>query len=287
MLDEGQVKAAFTEFTVNLPSIGSGQDKVVFRAEDGPDEFALKVMSWAIPDDEDLGDTSPTATTMERFDREMLAMRTVSCPHVATITHGPEVRSIGGKNHLWFGEPLLNGGTLASVRAGGRLTEGAVIDLARALFTAIAAMWGAGQLVHRDIKPRNIGYIDGRVVLTDFGAVLFTGLSPLTSPSIAGPGTQLYASPEQFAPRRNTTLDFRSDLFQVGIVLHEAITGVHPFHGRGSDYYAALTSYDPASLDGTDCPETLKTLVGRLLSERPAERFRSPELALQMLEDGL
>lgn len=285
MLDNDEVRAAFAEFDVELPPIGSGHDKVVYQANDGNTNFALKVMSWAIPDDEEAGDTSVTATAMERFNREMLAMRTVSCPHVATVTHGPDIKLVGKTRHLWFGEPLLKG-TLASVRGTGRLTQTAVVDLAKSLLMAVEAMWDAGRLVHRDIKPRNIGYLDGRVVLIDFGAVLFTELSPLTSPSMAGPGTAHYASPEQFAPRRTTALDFRSDLFQIGIVLHEAITGSHPFRGQGNDYYAALTSYDPAQLDGFECSDSLRTLVGRLLRERPAERFRTPGLALRMLEKG-
>lgn len=287
MLNHTLVEASFPEFEITSPPIGSGGDKVVYRAKDNGSDFALKVMSWDFPDEDDAGEMSPMATTLERFDREISAMRVVSCPHVATVTHGPDTRQIGATKHLWFGEPYLNQGTLHDVRNGGQLHPDAVTNLAKALLTAVAAMWNTEEgLVHRDIKPRNIGYVNGEVVLTDLGAVLFTDMSPLTSPSLAGPGTAEYASPEQFAPRRDTVLDFRSDLFQVGIVLVESLTGSHPFSGRAPDYFTALTSFDASTLDPYPCSDELKTLIGRLLKERPAERFRTPELALRMLEEG-
>lgn len=285
MVADDDVVAAFPEFSITIPHVGSGRDKVAFRATDGATEFALKVMINHL--DLDNEGLEQAEGVIERFDREMRAMQAVDCPHVATVSHGPATRLISGADHLWFGEPFLNEGTLHALLREGRLAPDAADDLARALLIAVAAMWNAERIVHRDIKPQNIGYIDGRVVLMDLGTVLFTELNPLTAPSLTGPGSQFYASPEQFEARRFSTPDFRSDLFQIGIVLFEAISGRHPFRGAGGSYLDALKSFDPARLSSLACSDRMKALIGRLLQGRPAGRFRTPESALSMFEEGI
>jgi len=284
-MNDDDVVAAFPEFTVAVPPAGRGGAKVAYRATDGMKEFALKVTMSPL-DIEDDEEREQAEGVFERFEREMRAMQSVDCPHVATVTHGPSTRQIATSTHLWFGEPFLNGGTLHAALRAGTLAPNAADELAHALLSAVVAMWNAERIVHRDIKPENIGYIDGRVVLTDLGTVLFTELNPLTAPSLTGPGSQFYASPEQFEARRFSTPDFRSDLFQVGIVLFEAISGRHPFRGARGGYLDALKSFDVSRLRELSCSDAMKSLLARLLQGRPAGRFRTPEDALSLLEEG-
>jgi serine/threonine protein kinase len=284
-MDDDEVVAAFPEFNLTVPPAGKGGAKIAYRATDGSTEFALKVTMAPLDLDDD-EEREQAEGVIERFEREMRAMQAVACPHVATVSHGPSTRLIGASNHLWFGEPFLNDGTLYNVLRTGTLTPDAADELGRALLTAVVAMWNAEGIVHRDIKPQNIGYIDGQVVLMDLGTVLFTELTPLTAPSLTGPGSQFYASPEQFEVRRFSTPDFRSDLFQIGIVLFEAVAGRHPFRGTKGDYLDALKSFDASRLSGLSCSDRMKALVARLLQSRPAGRFRTPEDALSFLEEG-
>ena len=284
-MNDDDVVAAFPEFTVIVPPAGRGGAKVAYRAIDDTNEFALKVTISPLNVDDD-EEREQAEGVFERFDREMRAMQSVDCPHVATVSHGPSTRLIADSTHLWFGEPFLDGGTLHGVLRTGTLDADAADQLARSLIEAVIAMWNAERIVHRDIKPQNIGFIDGRVVLTDLGTVLFTELSPLTAPSLTGPGSQFYASPEQFEARRFSTPDFRSDLFQIGIVLFEAISGHHPFRGARGSYLDALKSFDASRLSGLACSDAMKSLLARLLQGRPAGRFRTPEDALALLEEG-
>ena len=218
--NDGDVVAAFPEFTVHVPSLGGGQ-KRVYRAADGSIDVALKVAlhpTSAADDEVEIG--------TQRFHREIAAMKATSCPHVVTLLRGPETRSVGGADRFWYTEPFLEGGTLRARLKNGPLSVDDVCNLAQALLTAVDAMWNEGHFVHRDINPANIGYLaDGTIVLIDLGVALFTELSPLTESHINSPGTAKYAAPEQFEMRRLATIDFRTDLFQIGIVLVEALVG--------------------------------------------------------------
>jgi serine/threonine protein kinase len=159
-----------------------------------------------------------------------------------------------------------------------------VHTLARSLLLAVDAMWNEGRFVHRDIKPENIGYLaDGTVVLLDLGIALFSDLSPLTESQMSGPGSQRYAAPEQFSIRRLADIDFRTDLFQIGIVLVEALSGQHPFFELGTDYYKRLTTFSADSLSTVDMTDGLRTVIPRLLAASPSGRYRKVDLALSAL----
>lgn len=274
------VVGAFPEFLVDVPRAGSGADKVVFRAKCEERLLALKILSTPVADDAEEFD--PGLVT-ERFRREMLGMSDVVCEHIIRIADQPQLRLISGRKHVWYTEPFLSGGTLHSRLKAGPLQVDEVHALGLALLTAVDVMWNQGRFVHRDIKPLNIGYSsDGVPVLLDLGVALFADLAEITHSSLSSPGTALYAAPEQFEPRRSSNIDFRTDLFQVGIVLYESATGHHPFVGA-ADYYRALTNFDPAALDSCGLPPSLERLLSRLLAPHQSRRYRSPEAALTAL----
>jgi serine/threonine protein kinase len=277
--DEDVVRA-FNELTVEVPNLGAGQQKVAYKASDDATTVALKILLQDETDDED----DELAIAAERFRRELAGMAATSCPHVVQLLNGPEVREIAGREHLWYTEPFMAGGMLRSKLAGGPMNPSEVHALARALLLAVDAMWSQGKFVHRDIKPGNIGFLsDGTAVLLDLGIALFTDLSALTESQMNGPGTARYAAPEQFSIRRLAEIDFRTDLFQIGIVLVEALTGKHPFFALGTDYYQRLTSFSADSLNEVQMTDGLREVIPRLLAANPSGRYRKVELALAAL----
>ncbi|MCF4119875.1 serine/threonine protein kinase [Antribacter sp. KLBMP9083] len=274
---DDDVIRAFPEFAIEVPALGAGQQKVAYKASD----VALKVL---LQDPDSVDDEA--ATTIERFQREMSAMQATTCPHVATLVSGPELRTIGETERYWYTEPLLAGGTLKQRLRLGPLSHTEAADLARSLLLAVDAMWAQG-IVHRDIKPDNIGYLsDGTVVLADLGIALLTEMYPVTNSQLVGPGTQYYAAPEQYQMRRNTTIDFRTDLFQVGIVVAESVMGYHPFRQPGTGHIEQLTSFDATVLDSFNLPAGLRELIPRLLAPHQSGRYRSVQRALKALGSG-
>lgn len=276
-----EVVSAFPEMLIEIPRLGVGAQKAVFRANDRDVDVALKIMLWsASREDEDV-----SSVVRERFDRELSGMAAAECPHVIRLLRGPEIRHIGSQHHFWYTEPFLHGGTLDDRIAEHPLSANEVEHIALCLLHAIDSMWNDGRLVHRDIKPANIGFTaDGTVVLLDLGIALFADMSPLTESSMSGPGTARYAAPEQFIPRRLASIDFRTDLFQLGIVLVEALTGSHPFFELGTDYMERLTSFNLEQLTGVQLTEGLRRLIPRLLAAEPSGRFRRVDMAIAILE---
>lgn len=277
---DSDVIDAFPEFTVHTPQLGLGLQKIAYKVTEDNIDVALKIMlrESGIDDDE-------AEQASERFRREMSGMAATSCPNVVSLIRGPERRSIGDGIRFWYTEPFMARGTLRDRLCQRALSGSETFELAKALLTAVDAMWNEGHFVHRDIKPENIGYMaDGTIVLLDLGIALFTDLSPITESQMTGPGSQMYAAPEQFTIRRLATIDFRTDLFQVGIVLVEALTGAHPFFQPGTDYWSRLTNFDPSALDGIDMPDGLRAVIPRLLAHRPNGRYRKVELAIRALD---
>jgi len=141
---------------------------------------------------------------------------------------------------------------------------------------ALAEAHGAG-IVHRDIKPSNIMQaIEGSAKLLDFGIAMRTTASPLLAPPLAA-GSVSYMSPEHTL-LEGTSIDGRSDVFSLGIVLYEALTMTLPF--RGKDHEAVLTAIRGASpaavrrlAPGT--PRDLEVICHKALEKDPDDRYQS------------
>jgi len=280
---EVDVQQAFPEMTIDLPYVGKGGDKVAFRASRDVDALALKILLEPIHND-DAEDYDQELAT-ERFRREMIGMAATDCPHIIKVIDEPQLRSISDRKYVWYTEPYLENGTLQSrLKTHGRLTPDEVHELARSLFLAVEAMWDSEhRVVHRDIKPGNIGFAaDGTPVLIDLGIARFTLMSSITSSSMVGPGTGRYAAPEQFDITRIANVDFRTDLFQIGIVLVEALTGTHPF--TGGDYWTNLNNFDASTLDSMPMTEGLRRVIPRLLASRQSRRFRRADMPRKTLD---
>jgi serine/threonine protein kinase len=265
-----------------LEVLGEGGMGMVLRARDetlGRD-VALKVMR-------DGAAASPQAR--QRFLREARAMAAVEHRRVVPVWH---VGECGGVPYLAM--PLLKGESLAArLQRGPRLGLAEAVRIGREAAEGLAAAHRHG-LIHRDVKPSNLWLREDEggwgVVLLDFGLARPQQSDPdLTRPG-AVLGTPRYMAPEQAAGQE---VDPRCDLFSLGVVLYQLLTGVSPF--AAADDLAVLSrlaTHQPAPPRQLDAavPAALSDLVMRLLAKdrdgRPATA-RAVAAALGELERGL
>jgi TolB-like protein/Tfp pilus assembly protein PilF len=255
--------------------LGAGGMGQVYRAEDTRlyREVAVKVIS------EDLaGD--PLA--LERFQREARVVATLSHPSILALY------DIGTWGDVRFAvTELLEGETLRSRLERGPVPWPEVIDIGTAIAEGLAAAQDKG-IVHRDLKPENLFMTrDGRVKILDFGLARVTPpplLSPLDPTKPYWPvatrwgtiqGTIGYMAPEQ---ARGQEVDARSDLFALGCVLYELVSGRRAFQGdTPADTLAQVLTRAPEPLSDSvpSLPTELSRIVSRCLETDPEKRYAS------------
>ena len=264
---------------VVLGEIGRGGMGVVYRAEDPhlKREIALKVM---------LPQFAANPDAKARFVREARAQAKVEHDHVAAIF---QVAEQGGVPYLVM--PLLKGMTLqAAIKANPRPPLQEVIRIGREVAEGLAAAHEKG-LVHRDIKPANV-WLEGkklRVKVLDFGLARVADADatdatdgPVTAEG-AIVGTPAYMSPEQ---ARGDAVDFRTDLFSLGVLLYQMSAGELPFQGKSAlAVLSALALHVPPPLimKNPSVPPALSHLVDRLLSKSAAGRPPTAEVVAEEL----
>lgn len=190
---------------------------------------------------------------------------------------------IKNQNLLYFTEEKIIGDDLRTILTRApmhKLQIPDVVQLAKDITDAVDAIWALAR-VHRDIKPGNIMRRSdtGQFVLLDVGLVFDLHDISLTATNIIV-GTPIYFSPEQMEYARKRQLDFRSDLFSLGIVLYEAATGQHPFTINcvsTTEVMAAIAFGAPPlpTTLGNDIPSSLENIIMRLLSKSPHLRYRT------------
>jgi eukaryotic-like serine/threonine-protein kinase len=213
---------------------------------------------------------------LSRFRREAQVVSALNHPNIVTIH---EVRHFGSL-HFMVTE-LVEGQSLRRLISDGQLAIGRILDIAAQIVAALEAAHQAG-IVHRDIKPENIMLrSDGYVKVLDFGiakfmagAFLAPGAGSGTVPGILI-GTVSYMSPEQV---RGLNLDHRTDIFSLGVVLYEMISGRRPFDGTApGDTIAHILTREPEllSVRNPAVPADLEQLVGRCLAKEREGRWQS------------
>jgi serine/threonine protein kinase len=228
----------------------------VYEAERDGERFALKVFRNELADGVDL----------ERFRREVRVLRELEHPNLVRYVDSGEVVKAGRIRH-WLAMELLEGRTLrAELEAsGGRLPIARVREIARQVAFGLAALHERG-IVHRDLKPSNIHIgVDGTVRLLDFGVV---SLLDTTTITVAGrvPGTLAYAAPEQLRNEPGVSID----LYAVGVVIYEMLTGRRPHRGDAAALYAAILNEEPEPprAFNPQVPRELEQLIMSLLEKR-------------------
>jgi serine/threonine-protein kinase len=242
---------------------GMGEVYQVARTDTGA-RFALKCLQL-----QHVGNPR----TIERTRREALTLRELRHGNVVRV-HATGVRADG---LIWMVMDLLTGHTWAQIHAGfPRLPLPWGLKIGRAAAEGLSGVHAYA--VHRDIKPENLHLGDDAVVrVLDLGAGKFHRSGLLTT-SGGTVGTVPYMSPEQMSP--STPLDARSDLFSLGVVLTELISGVHPFAPNGIEnenmftLVSKLVNGPPVALRGLApwVPPQVAEVIDRALERDPARR---------------
>jgi tetratricopeptide (TPR) repeat protein len=215
----------------------------------------------------------------DRFRQELLTARQVSSPHVVRI------HDLAQDAGQWFiTMDLIDGqGLDRRIDHDGALPPDEAAAIARQLAEGLAAAHARG-VIHRDLKPANVLIDrDGRAYITDFGVARSLASGGLTQ-SGAIVGTPDYLSPEQ---ARGESVDARSDLYALGLILYEMLTGAMPFAGGTVPEILAqrmLRTPPPVTQLKPQTPAWLARLVDRLLRPQPAHRLQSAAEVIRAID---
>ena len=263
--------------------LGAGGMGEVYRARDAElrRDVAVKVLPAELERDPD---------RLRRFEREARATAALAHPNVLTVF---DVGHEAGRTHLVF--ELLEGSTLAELMRDGEIDTRDALGYAAQAARGLAAAHARG-IVHRDVKPANLLLTAAGIVkILDFGLARIGGVTAWdaeeTTAEVTGPGAVLgtvsYMSPEQ---ARGQAVDGRSDLFSLGVVLYEMLSGQHPFRRQSSaETVSAILRDQPPALVASRgrVALPLERLVGRCLEKRPEDRFQTASdlaAALELLD---
>jgi len=266
-----------------LQKLGSGGMGDVYLAEDNElgRQIALKVLP---------PDLASSEERRVRFKREAKAVAALNHPHIVTVHSVEEADGV----HFITME-LVQGKTLSGIIPRKGLSLAKFFEIAIPLADAVAAAHEKG-ILHRDLKPENLMLSDeGRLKILDFGLAKLkpeaglSGMSDLPTKSRTEEGrivgTVAYMSPEQ---AEGKTLDSRSDIFSLGIVLYEMATGERPFQGETTasvlssilkDTPRSVTEINPA------LPSNLSRIIRRCLVKDPEHRYQTAKDLRNELED--
>jgi Tol biopolymer transport system component len=225
----------------------------------------------------------------DRFFREIEVAAQLQHPHILPLfDSGAAAAAEGAEPFLWYAMPFVDGETLRDRLA--RTGELPVHDAIRILMEVADALAHAHAhgVAHRDIKPENILLSGRHALVSDFGVAKAvseaTGRQQLTTAGVAL-GTPAYMAPEQAAA--DPHLDHRVDIYALGVLAYELLTGRTPFSGRTPQETLAahvMQTPEPVSRLRPGISPAFEAIVMKCLAKRPADRFQSAEELVTALE---
>ena len=259
-----------------LEPLGVGTVGTVYRAEspDVNEPVAVKLLHPTIAHDENI---------VDRFQREIVIMERLSHPHI--------VRNYGGgllDGQYFYAMQLLNHGTLKDrLHKYGPLPWPQAAAYATQIASALQHAHNHG-IIHRDLKASNLFFgEDGQLILGDFGIARDTHEADVTADGITV-GTYAYMSPEQICADKNLT--GQADLYSLGCVIYEMLTGKPPFLGANfAQIWDQHLHSEPKGLaeQGVDCPRWLEETVMKLLEKEPQKRPFNARAVQGLIKDHL
>jgi serine/threonine-protein kinase len=256
-----------------LDELGRGGMAIVFKANEKQldREVAIKVLPFSLAFDKEF---------VERFQREARTSARLEHPNIIPIYRVGKSGRV-----IYFVMKFLRGKPLSSVLASrGALPPTEIRRVLAEVARALAYAHKSG-IVHRDIKPDNIMFDEhGHAVVTDFGIAKAATGGKLTGTGMSI-GTPHYMSPEQAKAQQ---LDGRSDIYSLGVVAFQCLTGGVPFDGEDSfsiGYKHIMEELPTPPLDNLD-KRQLFEIIRRMMAKLPEQRFQTAEELIQVLEAG-
>jgi phosphatidylglycerophosphate synthase len=250
--------------------LGGGGMGIVYRASDTQlhRKVALKFLPEAWAD---------YAAALARFEREAYAAAALNHPNICTIH---EIAEHGGRPFIAL--ELLEGQTLNHRIADGPLELSEIIDIASQVADALDAAHAKG-IIHRDVKPANIFVVArGAAKVLDFGIAKMVASAEVDPPAAPSAddvstvmGTLPYMSPEQL---QRQTVDHRTDIYSLGVVMYEMASGQRPFVGDTSQALVSSILLDaprPLGAESAEVADALGGILERCLAKEPIGRFQS------------
>jgi eukaryotic-like serine/threonine-protein kinase len=255
-----------------LELVGRGGMSTVWKAQDRllDRTVAIKVLHEQFTQDEEY---------VERFRREARSVAQLSHPNIVTVIDRGED---GGRQYIVF-EYVAGWNLKQVIERQGPLPIRDALLLALQMARALGFAHGRG-LIHRDVKPQNVLLNeDGQAKMTDFGIARSVDVDGVT---ITGTvlGTSEYIAPEQ---ARGQRVDALTDVYSLGVVLYELLTGGVPFHGENFVAVALRHVNEPPPdvlEQRPDCPPRVAMAIERALAKRPEDRFKSMDEFVAELE---
>jgi len=253
-----------------LETIQEGMVAITYKANDRVLDrpVLLKVLHPRLATDSDL---------VQRFRREALLQARLKHPGIVTVY------DFGTEDDFYIASEFIEGWTLEKLlEEKGRLTPAELAPILQAVLRALAYAHGQG-VVHRDLKPANIMISNsGEVKLTDFGLACARDFGGLTQEGCVI-GTPSYMSPEQ---ARGLRVDAATDIFALGIVVYQSLSGTNPFAAATyADAMSLVLNHEPRALSAlvAGLPAGLSEFAGRMLAKDAAARPGSTEELVRLL----
>jgi len=256
-----------------LDELGRGGMAIVFKAKEKQldREVAIKVLPFSLAFDKEF---------VERFQREARTSARLEHPNIIPIYRVGKAGRI-----IYFVMKFLRGKPLSNVLATRGSLPPAEIKKILAEVGRALAYAHKKEIVHRDIKPDNIMFDEhGHAVVTDFGIAKAASGGKLTGTGMSI-GTPHYMSPEQ---AKAQPLDGRSDLYSLGVVAYQCLTGGVPFDGEDSFSIGYKHIMEEIPTPPLDNPEKrqLFEIVRKMMAKTPAQRFQNADELVNVLESG-
>jgi serine/threonine-protein kinase len=256
-----------------LEELGRGGMAIVFKAKEKQldREVAIKVLPFSLAFDKEF---------VERFQREARTSARLEHPNIIPIYRVGKSGRV-----IYFVMKFLRGKPLSTVLvARGSLPPGEIKKILAEVGKALAYAHKK-EIVHRDIKPDNIMFDEhGHAVVTDFGIAKAASGGKLTGTGMSI-GTPHYMSPEQ---AKAQPLDGRSDIYSLGVVAYQCLTGSVPFDGEDSFSIGYKHIMEEIPAPPLDNPEKrqLFEIIRKMMAKTPAQRFQNAEELVSVLEGG-